>query len=107
MPKCYICIQSSVFLDLRGFEVLLLIPIIWRNFDILIVILLSIWYETKQHRYVKVFSCTIILLFITISLLNGSVPLKPTVSILCAAIIFIRNVSDKRRSALGLMPKIL
>ena len=85
-----------MFLDLRGFKVLLIIPVIWRKFDILTVISLSFWYETKQHRYVTVFICTIIiLLLITISLLTGSLPLKASVFVLPAVTIFILNVSDK------------
>jgi len=31
---------------LRGFEVLFIIPVIWRNSDILMVVAFSFWYET-------------------------------------------------------------
>jgi len=38
----------------------------------LAVISLSFWYDTKRPRFLKVFICVIILLFITILLLTGS-----------------------------------
>ena len=58
------------------FEVLLIILIIGRNFDILTVIYFSFWYEIDQPRSWKVFVGSILLLFIVILLLTGSLSLK-------------------------------
>ena len=69
-------IFSIVFLIEKGFEVLLIIHIIWRNFYILTVISFSFWYETEQPREMKVFICSLILLLITILLLTGSLHLE-------------------------------
>jgi hypothetical protein len=37
----------------RGFKVLLIIPIIWKNFGNLIVMFVSCWYGTEQLRKLK------------------------------------------------------
>ena len=66
----------------EGFKVLLIIPVIWRNVDILTVIYFSFWYEIEHPRSWKVFICSITLLFIVILLLTGSLPLKATVFVL-------------------------
>ena len=60
----------------------MLVPVIWRNFDILTVILFSFWYEIEQPRYLEMFICAVLLLFITVLLLTGSLPLKAIVFIL-------------------------
>ena len=52
----------------EGFKVLLISPVIWRNFDILTVTSLSFWYEKEQPGYFHVFIRSVILLFIRILL---------------------------------------
>ena len=73
--------RSSLFLDLReGF--MLIILVIWRNFDILTAILFPFWFDREQPRYLEVFICSVLLIFITVLLLTGSLPLRPIVFIL-------------------------
>jgi hypothetical protein len=75
-------IFSTVFFIEKCFEALLIIPVIWGNFYILTVISFSFWYKTEQLREMKVFICSLILLFITILLLTGSLHLKAIVFLL-------------------------
>jgi hypothetical protein len=70
----------------EGFEVLSIIPVIWRNVDILTVICFSVWYEIEQPGSWKVFICCITLLFIIILFLTGSLSLKVIVLVLLVEI---------------------
>jgi hypothetical protein len=59
-----------------GFSVLFKSPSIWKKFVILECMCFSSWYEMLQPRYVKVFTCSNIMLSIIIFLRIGSFPLK-------------------------------
>ena len=58
--------QSSFVFDSRGFKVLLIIHVIWRNSDILTIIIFLFLYAIVHPKKLNVFISSVILLFIII-----------------------------------------
>jgi hypothetical protein len=69
---------TVLFVDLLGlcmaFNMSLIIPVIFKNVVILLSISFSFSYDTKFPKLLNMFTCSIILLFITIYYLLGLFP---------------------------------
>jgi hypothetical protein len=82
------------------FNVLLIIPVIWRGFDILEARSFSFWHEIEKPRQIKVSLRSVILLFITVFYVSfGALPSEANVFVLLLKklYLYLKNVHKVRK----------